>query len=93
MDGERVRTAPAGGTESAIVHTAEALAGLGPEVDVWANCPADLYFEGVRYRPNQDAGAALAREAYDAFIVVRHLAGATPAVRCLLYTSPSPRDS
>ncbi|MEX1024980.1 MAG: glycosyltransferase family 4 protein [Planctomycetota bacterium] len=84
MDGERVRLNPAGGTEAAVVHTAEALAGLGPDVDVWANCPADLYFEGVRYRPNQNAAEALARESYDAFVVVRHLVGATLPVRARL---------
>lgn len=76
-----MRTHPAGGTEAAIVHTAEALAGLGPEVDVWSNCKADLYFEGVRYRPNQNAFDAIAKEQYDAFIVVRHLAALSIPVR------------
>lgn len=73
LDGEQVRVAPAGGAEAAIVHTAEALAGLGAEVDVWANCNATLYFEGVRYVPNHDADIDLRKERYDAFVIVRSL--------------------
>ena len=52
--GESVRTRPSGGTETAIVHTCEALAALGVKVTVYSRTATTVQMHGVTYRPAQD---------------------------------------
>jgi len=74
VDGRAVREAPAGGTETALVYTAEALARRGHEVVVFCNTEAATEFAGVEYRPIEAFSANAFEMVYDAFIIVRHLA-------------------
>ena len=74
IDGYLVRHAPAGGTETALVYTAEALARRGHEVVVFCNCEAEVEVAGVRYQPIEAYAASAFEMVYDAFVIVRHLA-------------------
>lgn len=87
VDGNTVRNQPSGGTETAIVYTAEALARRGVEVTVFCNCETAREFAGVRYQPVETFSASAWSMVFDAFVVVRHLAAlAIPvSTRALFY--------
>ncbi len=89
FDGERLRAQAYGGTETAIVHTAEALVRLGCRVDVLTNAEREKSVAGVRYLPAKPLRRALHGESYDAFLIVRHLAalGVPVRTRSLAYWS------
>jgi glycosyltransferase involved in cell wall biosynthesis len=56
-DASTPRTSPLGGTESAALYLADALARRGHHVRVYNNCPAPGDFDGVAYRRWEDARA------------------------------------
>jgi glycosyltransferase involved in cell wall biosynthesis len=87
LDGYLVRQAPAGGTETALVYTAEGLARRGHEVVVFCNCEAEVEVARVKYLPIEAYSASAFEMVYDAFIVVRHLAALSVPVstRALFY--------
>ncbi|MEW6071641.1 MAG: glycosyltransferase family 4 protein [Planctomycetota bacterium] len=79
--GATPRRNPSGGTETALVYTAEALARAGVRVTVFCNTDEESTTEGVTYVPGADLHARLAGREFDAFLVVRHLAAFTVPVR------------
>jgi len=87
FNGTLVRTMPAGGTETAVVYTCEALAALGHRVEIYCNTPISTQIEGVSYVQAKSFQTAVKTEQFDAFIILRHLALLTVPIqtRCLLY--------
>lgn len=67
-DGRDLLHRPLGGTETSVIHLAEALARRGHDVTALTNCPAPVAHEGVQWRP-LSAGAPAGA---DLFIGVQH---------------------
>lgn len=87
FDGTSLRSRACGGTETAIVYTAEALARSGCHVTIYTNTDTSHDVEGVEYCSAVSLGDTIARQQFDAFVVVRHLAPLLIPIttRCLAY--------
>ena len=72
FDGRTPRTRGLGGTESAIVYLAEALARLGRRVVVFNNCEAPATVEGVEYARWETLPARCISDRPDVIVAVRH---------------------
>ena len=71
-DDRTPRTTGLGGTESAVVYLAEALAARGHHLAVFNTCPQPRSHDGVEYAPWQDLPLRAARERPDVVVAVRH---------------------
>ncbi len=63
-----------GGSETALVQIARALAGRGHRVQVFCNCPAPGEYRGVRYRDQSQLVKAAGEERFDVLVVSRFFA-------------------
>ena len=70
FDGDTLNLRALGGSETALVQAARALAARGHRVTVFNNTPAPGLFDGVQYLPKSDF-VRRAREHFDVFIVSR----------------------
>ncbi len=71
FDGLSLAEGALGGSETALVQAAEALAARGHSVDVFNNCPRPGLTRGVRYRSAPEYPGAVRSELFDVFIVSR----------------------
>ena len=71
FDGNTPRTRGLGGTESAIVYLAEALAARDHRVLILNNCDAPVTIEGVEYRRWESLAATCVAERPDVLVAVR----------------------
>ncbi|MBU2552264.1 MAG: glycosyltransferase family 4 protein [Proteobacteria bacterium] len=71
FDGRTPNERALGGSETALVQAAKALADLGHQVTVYNNCPEPVAVDGVRYRPRRDIVLHPAGAPFDVLIVSR----------------------
>ncbi len=67
------RLRPLGGTESAMIQMAEALALIGHEVTVFTEVDRKGLFAGVSYRPHQEFEYYASHQELDVFICIRQI--------------------
>lgn len=72
-DGSTPRSKPLGGTESAMIFMAEALARAGDRVYVFCNVDSPGMHDGVAYRDLSEFESFTARNSFDVFICIRSL--------------------
>jgi glycosyltransferase involved in cell wall biosynthesis len=77
-DGRDVASRPLGGTETSVIHLAEALARRGHAVTCATNCDARVVHQGVEWSPLPARGAGPC----DLFLAVQHPDLLDPARRC-----------
>ena len=71
FDGLTTATRALGGSETALVQAARALAERGHEVTVFNNCPEPGRYDGVQYSQISSFPAQAARSTFDVFMVSR----------------------
>ena len=84
FDGDTPFERSLGGSESAVVFMARALARRGHSVKVFCNCPRPGEYDGVTYEEVPEFAGFLATETCDVFVCCRHLRGLVGLVRSRL---------
>lgn len=98
FSGDTLSTQALGGSETALIQAARALADLGNEVTVFNHCPTPGLFDGVQYLPRTEFIARTRHRMVDVLIVSRFFgvfAVPVPAAFKVLWnhdTLDSPRD-